>query len=119
MVRDRQQSRGWNHLQPVQAYVDNRDFDAAIRECQDMLSLAGKDRQADLVLFDLGLLYSHYANPKKDFKRSLLYFSRLVRDYPRSPLLEEAKIWVNLLETMEKAKWVDIELEERKNTLSK
>lgn len=98
----------------MQAYVESGDFDEAIRECHEMLSLPGSDRQADLVLFDLGLLYAHYANPKKDYKRSLLYFNRLVRDYPRSPLFEEAKIWASLLETMEKAKWVDIELERKK-----
>ncbi len=119
MARARQPAVRWNHLQPVQTLVDSRDFDAAIREYNDMLSPAGKDPLADLVLFDLGLLYSHYANPKKDYKRSLLYFNRVIREYPRSSLIEEAKIWADLLETMEKAKWVDIELEERKNTLNK
>jgi hypothetical protein len=101
----------------VQARIEKRDFEGAAREYHEMLSLPQKERQADLVLFDLGLLCSHYANPRKDFNRSLLYFSRLIREHPGSPLLEEAKIWVSLLETMERTKRVDIELEERTKAL--
>ncbi len=83
-----------------------------------MQALPEPERQDDLVLFDLGLLLSHYANPRRDYGRSLLYFRRLVREYPSSPLAEEAKIWIELLETLERTKRVDIELEERKKALA-
>jgi outer membrane protein assembly factor BamD (BamD/ComL family) len=109
----------WEHLQRVQTLIDNRDFEGAVREYQDVLSRPTEDQCADLALFDLGLLYAHYANPKKDYGKSLVFFTRMIKEHPRSPLVEEAKIWVNLLETMEKTKWVDIELEEKKKVLKK
>ncbi len=102
----------WDHLQPVQSRIENKDFDGAVQVYQDMLT--GPDRSADLALYDLGLLYAHYGNPKKDYKRSLLYFTRLTRDYPASPFAEEARIWISVLESMEKAQRVDIELEQKK-----
>ncbi len=88
----------WDHLQPVKARIESKDFDGAVQVYQDML--AGPDRSHDLALYDLGLLYAHYGNPKKDYKRSLLYFSRLTRDYPASPFAEEARIWISVLESM-------------------
>ncbi len=104
-------------LQRVQTRFGRGDFEGAVREYQDVLS-AG-DQCADVALFDLGLVYAHYANPKKDYKKSLGNFSRLVKEYPGSPLAEEAKIWVNVLETMEKTKRVDIELDEMKKGISR
>jgi outer membrane protein assembly factor BamD (BamD/ComL family) len=104
------------HLQQVQERINNGDFDAAMRYYQnDLARPAGNgERQADEALFNLGLLYVHYANPKKDYQKALGYFTRLVKEYPRSPLAEEAKIWTSVLESMEKSKRVDIEIEEMK-----
>jgi hypothetical protein len=44
---------------------------------------------------------------------------RVEKDFPRSPLVEEAKIWVSVLHAFEKAKQVDIEIEEKKKELGK
>jgi len=44
---------------------------------------------------------------------------RLEREFPRSPLVEEAKIWVGVLQAFEKAKQVDLEIEEMKKGLGK
>ena len=104
-------------LQHVQTRIGRGDFEGAVRKSQDALSSGSQC--ADAALFDLGLVYAHYANPKKDYKKSLDNFSRLVREYPRSPLVEEAKIWVSVLETMEKTKRVDIELDEMKKGMAK
>lgn len=106
-------------LQGLHARVASGDFEGAIRESQEALANPSESRPADLALFNLGLLYAHYANPKKDYKKSLAYFTRLVKDFPRSPLVEEAKIWVDVLEAMERAQWVDIEIEEMKKGMSK
>ncbi len=104
------------HLQRVQERINNGDFDAAMRSYQNDLARPTGDgeRQADEALFNLGLLYVHYANPKKDYQKALGYFTRVVKEYPRSPLVEEAKIWTSVLESMEKSKRVDIEIEEMK-----
>ncbi|OGW39074.1 MAG: hypothetical protein A2010_11635 [Nitrospirae bacterium GWD2_57_9] len=109
----------WEHLKPVQQLIGQRDFDGAIQSYEAMLLQPGAARAGDLILFDLALLHSHYANPRKDYRRSLAFFSRLLREYPRSPLGEEAKIWSDLLETMERTKRVDIELDEKKKAFDR
>lgn len=106
-------------LLDVREQIDRGDFDGAVREHQDALSRPGMERRAGELLFELGLLYAHNDNPKKDYRKSLGYFTRLVREYPRSVLVEEAKIWIDVLDAMEKAKRVDIQIEEMKKVLTK
>ena len=75
----------------------------------------------DEALFNLGLIYAHFANPKKDFGKSLDFFNKLIKDYPESHLVEQSKIWIEVLQkngelnqVIQKLKQVDIEIEERK-----
>jgi hypothetical protein len=113
-------SHRWQHLQPVQSRIERRDFDGAARDYQAALSAPVEPRRnADLMLFDLGLLNAHYANPGKDYKKSIEWFSRLIREYPESTLAEEARIWVDILETLERTKLIDIELEEKKKAMNR
>jgi tetratricopeptide (TPR) repeat protein len=102
------------------------DFEGFISENQKVLSLAHPRSPKDEALFNLGLVYAHEGNPKKDFSKSLDFFKRLIREHPRSPLVEQAKIWVGLLQEYEslnqviqKLKQVDIEVEERKREKAK
>jgi hypothetical protein len=73
----------------------------------------------------LGLIYANFGNPQRDLEKSLDFFKRLIKNYPKSPLVEQAKIWVGTLEenealnkVIQKLKQVDIEIEEmrRKKT---
>jgi tetratricopeptide (TPR) repeat protein len=102
------------------------DFEGFIGENQRILSLAHPRSSKDEALFNLGLVYAHEGNPKKDFSKSLDFFKRLIRDHPKSPLVEQAKIWVGLLQeydslnqVIQKLKQVDIEVEERKREKAK
>jgi tetratricopeptide (TPR) repeat protein len=102
------------------------DFEGFIGENQRILSLAHPRSSRDEALFNLGLVYAHEGNPKKDFSKSLDFFKRLIRDHPKSPLVEQAKIWVGLLQeydslnqVIQKLKQVDIEVEERKREKAK
>ena len=102
------------------------DFEGFISENQRVLSLAHPRSPKDEALFNLGLVYAHERNPKKDFSKSLDFFKRLIHDHPRSPLVEQAKIWVGLLQeydsltqVIQKLKQVDIEVEERKREKAK
>jgi tetratricopeptide (TPR) repeat protein len=102
------------------------DFEGFISENQRVLSLAHPRSPKDEALFNLGLVYAHEGNPKKDFLKSLDFFKRLIREHPRSPLVEQAKIWVGLLQendslnqVIQKLKQVDIEVEERKREKAK
>jgi tetratricopeptide (TPR) repeat protein len=103
-----------------------RDFEGFINENQRILSIAHPRSSKDEALFNLGLVYAHEGNPNRDFSKSLDFFKRLIHDHPRSPLVEQAKIWVGLLQEYEslnqviqKLKQVDIEVEKMKREIAK
>lgn len=105
------------HLQRIQSFLRRDDFDGALRENQKVLAHTPRQPPADAALFSTGLLYAHYANPKRDFKRAHFFFTRLKREFPDSPFAEEAKIWTSLLETLERALLVDMEIDEKTKAL--
>ena len=97
------------------------DYEGSLKENQKVLSLGMKGSPEDEALFNMGLLYAHFGNPKKDYQKSLASFRKLVKDHPQSPWVEQAKIWVGVLEAnvklnevIKKSKQVDIEIEEKK-----
>ena len=65
----------------------------------------------------LGLIYAHFRNPQRDIEKSLEYFKRLIKNYPKSSFVEQAKIWIRILEEngelnylIQKLKQVDIDI---------
>lgn len=102
------------------------DYEGSLKENQRVLSLIGKTIPRDRALFNMGLIYAHGENPKKDYGKSILYFNRVITEYPESPLIPEAKAWVKilqenqqLLEMIKKVKEVDIAVEEKKREKGK
>ncbi len=108
-----------NHLRRVNGLVSQGDFDGAIKESLDLLARSPNTPPGDTALMNLGLISAHYANPKKDYRKALGYFMRVEREFPHSPLVEEAKIWTSVLQAFEKAKQVDIEIEKLKKGMGK
>jgi hypothetical protein len=76
------------------------NFDQALKENQRALA-EGKG-PPDVALFNIGVVSAHSANPKKDYPRALLAFRTLVKDHPSSPRAEQAKIWLQALEQIQK-----------------
>jgi outer membrane protein assembly factor BamD (BamD/ComL family) len=105
------------HLRRGQQRLTQGDFEGALRENQEVLTRFPRNPPGDVALFNMGLIYVHYANPKRDIGWAQHFFSRLVKEFPKSPHTEEAKIWVGMLETMEKTRQIDIEIEEKKREL--
>ncbi|HEX9021191.1 MAG TPA: tetratricopeptide repeat protein [Nitrospirota bacterium] len=106
-------------LESVRKLVERGDFEAAMKESQEVLAGSPKTPPGDEALMNMGLLCAHYANPKKDYKKAMGYFMRIERDFPRSPFVEEAKIWTSVLQAFEKAKQVDLEIEQKKKEMGK
>jgi TolA-binding protein len=106
-----------SHLRRGQQLLTQGNFEGALRENQEVLTRFPQKTPGDVALFNMGLIHVHYANPKRDIGRALHYFSRLEKEFPESPRTEEAKIWVGMLETMEKTRQIDIEIEEQKREL--
>lgn len=122
----REQSEAREYLLQGQKLLAQGDYEGSINENQKILSMSTHQPPKDKALFNLGLIYAHFGNPKKDFGKSLDFFKKLIKDYPRSPLVEQAKIWVEALQeneelnhVIQKLKQVDIEIEERKREQAK
>ncbi len=107
------------HLMRVEGLLSRGNFEGAMKESQELLAGSPKGPPGDEALMDMGLISAHYANPKKDYQKALGFFMRLEREFPRSPLTEEAKIWVGVLQSFEKAKQVDLDIEKMKKELGK
>lgn len=117
----------------AQKLLEQGDYEGSLRENEKVLSLYDNIPPGDEALFNIGLIYAHYGYPKRDYKKSLDLFKRLLMMFPQSPLVGQAKIWMGILQenqrlnreieelnkTIKKSKQVDIEIEEKKKELSK
>ena len=119
VVEDRGEVR--EHLLRGQKLLTQGDYEGSIAENQKVLALSAHRPPEDEALFFTGLIYAHVDNSKKDYGKSLDYFKRMIKDYPKSPLSEQARIWIGVLQEneklnqiIEKSKQVDIEIEEMK-----
>jgi len=99
--------------------VENRNFEEAVHKNEQILQEAGKSPPADEALYNLGLIYAHNDNPAKDYSKAEEYFSRLTREFPDSPLAEEARIWLGLFGVFEKMRQIDLEIEQQKKELNR
>ncbi len=117
MTRKEIQEPDYLHL--GEKLLDLGDFEGLLMENQKVLSLFPNTPPGDSALFNMALVYAHYNNPDRNYKKSIAYFKRLTEEFPKSTLHEQAKIWIEVLETMEKAKQVDIEIEEKRKELTR
>jgi hypothetical protein len=103
----------------LQSLARNEDFETLLRQNEEKLASLQKFKPADELLFTLALLYAHPENPKKNYRTSLFLFRRVLNEYPQSICVVEAKIWAGVLDDIERAAKVDIEIEQKKKELSK
>jgi tetratricopeptide (TPR) repeat protein len=106
-------------LMRVEGLLQSGNFEGAIKESQELLARSTNGPLGDEALMELGLISAHYANPKKDYQKALGYFLRLTREFPKSPLAEEAKVWAGVLRAYEKAIQVDLDIEEMKKDIGR
>jgi hypothetical protein len=113
-----------------------------LRENELALTLAGGKPPADEALFALGLNYADARNPLRDYRKAADFFRKVSQGFPSSPVAEQARTWVTLLEerrrilqdqrkvarenerlsqeneklkqVIEKSKQVDIEIEQKR-----
>jgi len=106
-------------LTGVRDFISRGDFEGAMKECQEILSRSPATPPGDEALMNMGLISAHYANPRKDYKKAMGYFLRVQKDFPQSRFAEEAKMWTSVLRDFEKAKQVDLDIQEKKMGLGK
>jgi outer membrane protein assembly factor BamD (BamD/ComL family) len=77
------------------------EYATALKESQQVLYFTGPDIPRDEALFFSGMIYAHAANPGRNDAKALASLQKLIRDYPQSPLGENAKIMIRLLQENE------------------
>jgi len=109
------------HLLRSQKFLAQGNYEGAVTENKKILSLSDSRSPKDEALFNLGLIYAHYGNPEQDLQKSVEFFKTLIKNNPKSPLAEQARIWVEILQEneglnhlLQKLKQVDIEIEDMK-----
>jgi tetratricopeptide (TPR) repeat protein len=110
----REQREASEHLQLAQNLLAKGDYEGSLRESRQVLVLVKDQSPADAAMFHMGLVYASPKNPKRDNKQAIGFFKRVIKSYPDSPWVEQAKIWVGVLDGVEKLKQVDLDIEEKK-----
>lgn len=93
------------------------NFEVALRENQAALG-AGKIAP-DVGLYNTGFILAHPDNPKKDYLRAIQSFQTLVAKHPRSPLVEPARSWIQVLQQQQKIADEKLRLAEEKRALER
>ena len=110
----REQREAGEHLQLAQNLLAKGDYEGSLRESREVLVLVKDQSPADAAMFHMGLVYASPKNPRKDNKQAIGFFNRVIKSYPESPWVEQAKIWVGVLDGVERLKKVDLDIEEKK-----
>jgi len=120
-VRREEYGEGREHLIRSQKLVAQRNFEGAVVQNQKILLLPDPGSPKDEALFNLGFIYAHFENTQRDLEKSIDFFKRLIKNYPKSSFAEQAKILVGILEEykelsdlIQRLKQVDIDIEEMK-----
>ena len=90
------------HLQRAKGLLAQGDYEGAFNENSKILSLASHRPPEDEALFNMGWICAHPESPKKDYKRSIFFFEKLLVDFPQTSWSERAKIWLGILQENEK-----------------
>jgi tetratricopeptide (TPR) repeat protein len=111
------QDEARQHLVQAQKLVEQGDYEAALEENQKVLSLAANGPPGDEALFNMGLVYAHPGNSKRDYVKSISLFKKLIKDYAQSLYAERAKVWVQIIQESENAKRVATTLTQENDKL--
>jgi hypothetical protein len=100
----------------AQKLFARKDYNGSLKEYERVLLMAGGRTPADAAYFNLGLIHVDPHNPKKDTQKAVESFTAVVAGYPQSPLADQARIWVAVLDDSDKTKQ---ELENSKQAIEK
>lgn len=101
----------------TEALLAQGNYEAAFKENQKIVA-EGKGPR-DVALFNMGRISAHSSNPKKDYSRALRSFKTMVKVYPQSPLAEQARLWIQVLEEHQEVTEEKQKLAEERRALSR
>jgi tetratricopeptide (TPR) repeat protein len=101
-LADRNQIR--DSMLQGQALFARGDFSGSLKEYQRVLSMAPASSPSDLASFNTGLIYAHPGNPLRDHQKAVGAFQWVITHHPESPWVDQARIWIDVLEDLSQAK---------------
>jgi len=111
-VKTEVETEARQYLLRTRQLIAQGEFEGALSEVQNVLSLSFREPLEDEALFLMGLIWVHSGNPKRDDAASLRAFRKLTGDFPQSPWVEPAKIIVVGLEEKGRLNQANEELRE-------
>ena len=93
------------------------DFDLALK--QNQAALADRKASQDVALYNIGMILAHPSNPKRDQTKAIYFFKTVVAEHPRSPFVDQAKTWIQVLEQQQKLSEERQKLAEEKRALNR
>jgi len=92
-----------HELSRYREHLASGSFDTVIQQSRQVASDSETDPHGDLALYALGLVYADPAFTGRDAELSRQYFAKLIRIFPKSPLVLEAKIFMDLYDAIKAA----------------
>jgi tetratricopeptide (TPR) repeat protein len=86
------------HLDLGRKFFAEGNFASALMENEKVLFLAGRNTPIDEALFTIALIHAHLDNLARDYEKSLTTLKKLIKDYPGSPLAQQAKVIMGLIQ---------------------
>lgn len=84
------------HLELSRHYMGKGDFEASLEECQTAYNLYPRSL-GDQAMFQMGLIYVHPDNPRRNYQKSQNAFETIIKTYPYSRFKGEAELWLKIL----------------------
>ena len=110
---------GHKHLDLAEKLISKGDYEGALKEDEEVLRLFPGVSPGDRSLFHMGLIWAHPDNPQRNYNKALECFRQLVRDFPRSALTEEVRVWAGSINELIWREGKTKVLEETVNALKK
>jgi tetratricopeptide (TPR) repeat protein len=94
--------KGEERLARAATLLVKGQYKDSMREAKGVLRLYPRTL-GDKALFQMGLIYAYPKNPDQDYHRSLKRFQRVIKEFPKSDLKDQAKVCASvLMELMDK-----------------
>ncbi|MGD8883315.1 MAG: tetratricopeptide repeat protein, partial [Desulfobacterales bacterium] len=73
-------------------FFNQGKYEASLRKYEQIIEK--HPAVADRVLFEMGIIYAHPRNEKKDYQKSLECFQKIVKDYPDSEYRRDSQMMI-------------------------
>ena len=111
--------QGYKHVDQAEKLMEQGKYAEALTHSEEALRLWPEDSPGDIALFHMGLVWAHPNNPQKNYEKALECFERLVHEFPRSTLSEEAGVWIGVTKELICCKGKTRDLQETVSALRK